>query len=212
MSSRVISDVPTERMGRAPWRVVRPARGDQNSGQSGHPILSLGPPEADLQRQLEEARQAGFSEGVAAAHSKAAGEVASTIQRLSDSIAEIVRLRHQVREDAAKDLVQLSLEIASRIMHRELNVDPDAILGLIRAALEKAQSREIHRIRLHPSHEAQVRRAIDQLIPGATVEIVADAALRMGDVFIETPQGHVDASISTQLREIERGLADRLEL
>jgi flagellar biosynthesis/type III secretory pathway protein FliH len=51
-----------------------------------------------------------------------------------------------------------------------------------------------------------------QLIPGAAIEIAADASFKPGDVIFETPQGQLDASVSTQLREIERGLADRVNL
>jgi flagellar assembly protein FliH len=45
-------------------------------------------------------------------------------------------------------------------------------------------------------------------VPPGT-EIVADTALQIGDVIIETRRGDLDASLETQLREIERGFADR---
>jgi flagellar assembly protein FliH len=95
-------------------------------------------------------------------------------------------------------------------LHRELSIDPDALLGLVKAALAKAQSKEIFSVRLHPSHEAPVRRLLGQLSPGVTIEIAADAAMKPGDLVFQTAQGQLDASISTQLREIERGLADRV--
>ena len=45
---------------------------------------------------------------------------------------------------------------------------------------------------------------------GRLVEVVADAAREPGSVVFETERGNLDASVESQLREIERGLADRM--
>ena len=206
MSSRVIDSATPDSLGPAQWRTI-PAPPSDKGSVFPQRVFE---PAAQPQQPVEEARQRGFSEGVAAARSKSEAEVGAALQRLSSTIAGLLQLRQQLKEDAAGELVQLAIAIASRILHRELNVDPDAILGLVRAALTKAQSKEIHRIRLHASHEAPLRRALSQLMPGATIEIAADASLKPGDVIFETAQGQLDASVSTQLREIERGLADRV--
>ena len=39
---------------------------------------------------------------------------------------------------------------------------------------------------------------------------MVDTSLLPGEVFFETAQGMLDASVDTQLREIERGLIDKL--
>jgi len=41
--------------------------------------------------------------------------------------------------------------------------------------------------------------------------LTADASLKPAEVYFETSQGILDASVETQLREIERGLIDKLE-
>ncbi len=53
-------------------------------------------------------------------------------------------------------MVRLALAIARRVLRRELAVDPDAMHGLVLGALEKLQSQEISRVRVHPSHAAQI--------------------------------------------------------
>jgi flagellar biosynthesis/type III secretory pathway protein FliH len=40
--------------------------------------------------------------------------------------------------------------------------------------------------------------------------VVPDAARELGSVVFETERGSLDASVDTQLEEIERGLTDRL--
>lgn len=206
MSTRLTAGATPDRLEPALWRTISAAR-DVNDG----PVFTKRVSNIDAAaQQMEQARQRGFSEGVSAARSQVDAEVAAVLQKLSAAIAGVIQLRHQVKDEAAEETVQLAIAIASRVLHRELTIDPDALLGLVKAALAKAQSKEIHSIRLHPSHEAPVRRAMTQLSPGVAIEIVADAAMKPGDVIFQTAQGQLDASLSTQLREIERGLADRV--
>ena len=57
-----------------------------------------------------------------------------------------------------------------------------------------------------------MRECLLKCVPGSGIQIVVDPGLQLGDVIFETAQGDLDASIDTQLREIERGFADRLEI
>jgi len=95
-------------------------------------------------------------------------------------------------------------------VHRELTIDPESISGLVKVALEKLQSREVSRVRTHPEYEPVLRSLLDRF--GASqMPVSADPSLQRGDVLFETPHGTLDASIESQLREIERGFADRLQ-
>jgi flagellar biosynthesis/type III secretory pathway protein FliH len=40
--------------------------------------------------------------------------------------------------------------------------------------------------------------------------VLADPSRELGTVIFETQRGNLDASVESQLQEIERGLADRL--
>lgn len=166
--------------------------------------------DCEWQRKVEEARAAGRQEGEAAGRSRAAADVQPVLERLARSIEELAALRARLRREAEADLVQLSMAIARRVLRRELAVDPDALHGLILGALEKLQGQEICRVRVHPAHAAQVKQYMARPGAGAPVEILADGSREPGTVVFETARGNLDASVDTQLLEIERGLADRL--
>ena len=72
------------------------------------------------------------------------------------------------------------------------------------------QIKEITSIRTHPEHVATIRAYFEKAGLSTGIEIAADAALPVGGVVIETRRGNLDASVDTQLKEIERGFADRL--
>ncbi|HEV2445726.1 MAG TPA: hypothetical protein VGS58_07380, partial [Candidatus Sulfopaludibacter sp.] len=63
---------------------------------------------------------------------------------------------------------------------------------------------------VHPSHAAQLKGWLKSPDGGPAVEVVADASREPGDAIFETERGNLDASVDSQLQEIERGLADRL--
>lgn len=167
-------------------------------------------PSIDLERAEQLAYQRGFSEGKSVGISQNKAETDVVVNRLTKSLGELALLRSRIRKDAESDLLKLSIAIARRVLHRELTLDPDSIAGVIRVALEKLDSRELYRVRTHPDQEEAVRNTLARLGGTRQVETVPDPSLQSGDVLFETPQGALDASIESQLREVERGFADRL--
>ena len=77
-------------------------------------------------------------------------------------------------------------------------------------AVEKIRVQEILRVRVHPQHQPAVQQILTQMSTGAPIEIFADQKMQLGGVVVETTRGEFDASVDLQLREIERGLTDRL--
>lgn len=167
-------------------------------------------PAPDIEAIAREAYAQGFQDGEKSSRELATAQMEPIMERLSRTLTSLVELRPRMRRDAEADLVQLSIAIARRVLHRELTIDPTSVQGLLKAALEKLQSREISRIRMNPDQEIVVRSCLERLMPSRRIELASDAALRPWEILFETESGWVDASIETQLNEIERGFADRL--
>jgi flagellar assembly protein FliH len=209
MSSKVLRADDRQPVSPLVWRRVGtgPAGG---AGELAADPSGLAQKEIADQQRLREAHAAGVREGETAGRSRAAAELQPVVERLARSIQEISNLRARLRREAEADVVQLALAIARRVMRRELAVDPDALRGLVIAALEKLQGQEIARVRVHPSHLAMVTSCLQQTLSGGQVEVLPDPAREPGSVIFETTRGNLDASVDAQVQEIERGLADRL--
>jgi flagellar biosynthesis/type III secretory pathway protein FliH len=89
-------------------------------------------------------------------------------------------------------------------------MDGDAMRGLVMAALEKLQAQEICRVRASAGQAAAIGAILKQAAMHAKIEVISDGSLAPGGIIFETTQGNLDASVDSQLREIERGLADHL--
>lgn len=163
------------------------------------------------EQRVREAREAGRAEGEAQARAGAEEEVRSTIERLASAIAEIEQYRTHLLRQTESDAVRLSIAIARRVLRRELTVDPTAIEGLVRAALERLQSQESCRVRMHPDYVPALRASVERMGMDTRVEIIPDAAQEPGAAVFELSRGSLNASIDSQLKEIERGLVDRFQ-
>ena len=164
--------------------------------------------ESSVATEVRAASEASYHEGERAGRIAGRAELEPVLQRVSKSLGEVAALRSRVRRETEKELVMLSIAVARRVLHRELSVNPDAIQALVRTTLEGIQARDICRVRMSPEHQQLLQLRPGLLPPG--VEIIADSSLPLGGLIVETKRGNVDASVESQLSEIERGFADRI--
>jgi flagellar assembly protein FliH len=218
-SSRILRDAEQAVVTPIAWRAsanALPPRAKPNPAAAKEVLTEQDASPADHESQQDRERieqqayQRGFTEGKDVGQQQAKAELQPVLDQLGKSLATLSSLRSRMRSEAEGDLLKLAIAIARRVLHRELTLEPESIEGLIRVALEKLQSRELSRIRVHPDQESSIRRALERFSNSQKVELVADSSLQCGDVIFETAHGNLDASIESQLREIERGFADRL--
>lgn len=170
--------------------------------------MRLAEMENEMVRRADAARAAGFKEGEAVGAVRANASIEPVIQQLTRTIQDLAAYRGRFRKEAEQDLVKLSIAIARKILHRELAIDSNAILALVRVVLESIDAREVHRVRLHPADAIVVEKFFGVIGAPQQLVVSADAALERGAAIFETARGNLDASIQTQLAEIERGFAD----
>src|ERR1700733_14929881 len=213
MSSKLLRGeaIATEQVA---WRRVSSSEAITGDGQPAADYISEpGLPgektAEDIEQQpLEAARRQGFEEGQAAIRQTFAAQVEAMQMKLARSIEELTGFRLRYRREAEQDVVALALAVARRILHRELTVAPEALLGLVKAALDKLEAREVHQVRVSRQDAAMVRQFFEQMGLPHRVEVLADPNLEPGSVILESSRGLLDASVDTQLAEIDRGLAD----
>lgn len=165
----------------------------------------------EFEARLQKERGAAFEAGKQAAQNASRQELQAHQEQLARSIEELAVCRLRYRQETEREVVQLSLEIARRILRRELTIDPEAILGLLRAGLESVSLREVLEVRVHTGHAEIVRTALQRMGAPVAISVVGDPHLEPGAVCVETRRGGFDASAETQIEEIQRGFADLME-
>jgi flagellar assembly protein FliH len=211
MSSRLLAPDDPRTIDPVLWPSVASARKQDGPKEAAaEPQVDFTRLEREWQQRVAEAHAAGVREGEAAGRSRAAAEMQPVLERMARTVEELAGLRPRLRREAEADMVKLAVAIARRVIRRELAVDPEALHGLVLGALEKLQAQEISRVRVHPSQTAAVAGLLRERPGGTAVEVVADGSGDPGAAVFETVRGNLDASVESQLGEIERGLADTL--
>jgi len=191
--------------GRVPQQ---PPSADETARLKAELVLAQGRIQ-EMDQRVREAREQGRREGESSARQALQAEHQAMLQKLATAIKETVDLRPRLRLQAESDLVRLAVAIARRILHREMNADPDAIGALVRVGLEKLRLQEVTRVCVHTDHHQALKGLLAQSSGASHIEIAVDPTQERGTVIFETSRGNLDLSLETQLREIERGLTDR---
>lgn len=155
--------------------------------------------------ELREAFEAGKRHG----EEQSRAELQPVLERLNASVTQVLAMRPDLRRRAERDVVQLALLIAGKVLHRQLSVDGEALNAIARVVFERLTRAESYRVTVHPRFAP----AVTSALPGshsAHVEIYPDPACALGTLTIHSSEGTIDASVDAQLEEISRGLADRL--
>jgi flagellar assembly protein FliH len=211
MSSRLLAPDDPRPIAAVAWPCVTKEQQTERPKEApAEPHIDMAQLEREWQQRVAEARAAGLREGEATGRSRAAAELQPMLERLARTIDEVAGLRPRLRREAEADLVKLAIAIARRVIRRELGVDPEALHGLVLGALEKLQIQEVSRVRVHPSQAAAVAALLRERSSGLPIEVMPDVSGDPGAAVFETSRGNLDASVESQLGEIERGLADTL--
>ena len=217
MSSKLHRDVPlsTEPMKWTPAGSSAPVYTSSQPGLASgteHGSRQLQARLQQLEAERDQVAQTAYAKGrqdaELGARQQISMEVSAVSATLARSIDEITGMRQRFRHEAEEDIVALAIAIARRVLHRELTISPDVLLGIAKAALEKIDMREVHRVRMHPDSAPLLLENLEKIGLPRRVEVIADPALERGGVLVDTTRGTLDASIETQLAEIERGFAD----
>lgn len=167
--------------------------------------------EDQIRAREAQARKQGRDEGLSQASADFEKKLAGEKQSLANAIREFTRERQTYFQRVEAEVVALALAVVRKILHREAQVDPLLLAGVVRVAIDKISAGTHVRLRVHPSqvmgwqHFFSQHRDM-QLIP----ELVGDSTLPAGHCLLETELGCTDLTLETQLKEIEQGFFDLL--
>ena len=152
--------------------------------------------------------------GLRAAHEEMEAEMHVSAARERARVAGVLQEFGAAREryfaGVEQEVVRLALGIAERVLHREAQIDPLLLAGVVRVALEQMAERSGVVLRVAQG-DAEEWKGVFQATEQTERPMVAeDARLERGDCVLETKMGTVELGVSVQLKEIEKGFFDLL--
>jgi flagellar assembly protein FliH len=168
-------------------------------GDAAHEVR---PSFAELER---DAFTKGYSQGERAGAEAAARRGEAMLRRLAQTVEELAGLRGELIQKTERQVVQLALAIAERILRREVSLDRDLLIAMARVALERLGENTAATIRLNPADHAHIGDAA-RVSEGSIVRIVADPLVSSGGCLVQSDFGLIDVGIDAQLNELASAL------
>ena len=170
------------------------------------PVMPLAEQQAHLAALEREAFTKGYAQGERAGIEAGGKRAEAMLRRMSQTLDELATLRRTMVRETERQVVELALTLARRIVTRELSIEPDLVAALAHVALERLGEASPATIRLNPEDYTTVSAHRGQQWEGAHVDIVPDPAIARGGCLVESDFGMIDGSIEAQFDELTRAL------
>ncbi len=148
----------------------------------------------------------GLAQGKAEAFNEAKQQLTALQSAWTSALHTFDSERKLLRQEAETAVLRLALQLAGKVLHRAVEVEPGRVVDQARAALSYVLEPTSVRIALHPDDRALVESAMPGLIAGAVcgcdITMEDDAAITRGGCVVKHPQGAVDATLQTQLHRL----------
>ena len=168
----------------------------------------------ETEKSVNELRDQAWEEGYANAVNQAKIQIDQTIGKMNKDAAEakasFTAERERLLAELEAQMLGVALDVAGRILHRELSDSDEAYISMLKEAISRMPAEDAVTIRLNPDEytrffnkkEAKFQTGKGQV----TAKLIADPTLNQYDALIESPSGVVDAGADAQMAQMKRNM------
>ena len=156
----------------------------------------------------EVAKKEGYEAGIANA--------TKDLNELKSKFADFFHYKDEIFNKVSDCIYDISVEMAKKIINKTVETDKEYIIPMIKGVVEEINKTENKiTLKVMPKDVEIVRDNVSNIFSDnffeAAISVIPDNSLKDGGVIVETSNGIIDASISTQLAIIEKTFAKKEE-
>lgn len=160
----------------------------------------------------DEGHQAGLAKGKQEALDQMQEQLNASTRQAADLIQHATQQADALLVQSERQIVELSLAIAEKIIAQQLDETDTGTVSLVKAALAKVRDQEQLTIRVNPADYERllkVQGELDRYIEKEhVISLAPDQTIANGGCVIETAYGSVDARVDTQLDALKQALQE----
>jgi flagellar assembly protein FliH len=182
---------------------------------------------ADADAAKKEAYAAGFSSGEEAGFKKGyedgfskgkqtgLQETADAVNMIEQVIEQLKGYHSQILTDSQKDIAQMAIAVAEKVLHKEVMTDPNTVISVVRNALSKISFKKQFVVHVNPLDLEVLNSVSDQIRETLgnyeSLKFKASPQVEPGGCVVQTESGMVDAQISRQFGEVKEAVMNAVE-
>ena len=146
--------------------------------------------------QLEEIQRQAHEEGYQAGYAEGAQRMAALLNAMEQAL-------QQADQAIAQDLLNLSLEVARKMVQQTLKTNPEILLNTLREAIGSLPhfNQGAHLV-LHPDDATLVRASMGEQLSHSGWKIFEDTQITRGGARVETAHSQIDATLENRWQRI----------
>lgn len=131
------------------------------------------------------------------------------ISTLNNAIADFLNAKEQAMQNATVDIADIAVKIAEKIIRTEVACDETIVLSIVSDVLKQIGKDESNIIiKTNPIDTQIVKENLPKIFPygnaKARILVIDDNNVEWGSCIVETSNGMIDASFSTQLEILRK--------
>ena len=140
-------------------------------------------------------------------------EAKEDIEKVKEALSAFFGAKQAVYEEIAPDILEIGLEIAKKIIKKEITQDPHILLENIKDIMKGLSKEETKiTIKVNPSQVAMLKQDTADVSANLGIEakiiIIPDETIMEGGCILTTTNGVIDATIESQLAIISEVLKE----
>lgn len=163
---------------------------------------------------VEALKSEGYDTGYREGSEKAIEDMQEQISQMMEEAQTVLKqaylMKEQIIQEAEPFLVELSCAIAEKVIDKQLALETDYVIDLIKSNLSRKREQGVITLCVAPKYFAFVQAAREELGAAidsqAELQILPDSTVHDRGCVIRSSFGSVDARIDTQLAEIKKEL------
>jgi flagellar assembly protein FliH len=155
---------------------------------------------ARAQEEAQSIRELAAREG----YKKGLEEAGEEITRVRASLEEFLSCRAQVYEELSNDILEISLEVAKKILKAEVETNSEVLKNILKSVFDEISVTEQRiTVKVSPEEIEFARASLPEVLSNSQIDakifIISDEMVEKGSCTVLTGNGVIDANFSTQL-------------
>lgn len=175
--------------------------------------------EEDIQARVKASEKEGYEKGYAAGYEKGIKdgkkETELKLKHLEGIIKELEGYKEKKVNELLPLIIDLSKEIAKKIIHKEVELDKNIIMYVARDAIKKLEeSEDSIVIKVNPLDYEVIVANVDLLKEQSglkNISVEPQSSISPGGCYIEMQTGEIDSRIEEQIKEIDDAISTAID-
>ena len=184
------------------FRKKRPMTADEREEQAYQKGFAAGKADG-----LVEGENSGFELGIQ--------KIEPLVKSIEEALIQLNRIREETFQQIEKEVVELALAIAQKVICHEIAIDRETVVCVAREALAKVDDPGKVTIKMSPSDLQfinETKYQLSNLISNVdNITLEAEDSIQSGGCVIETDLGEIDARIEKQLQAVEQSFRNSMD-